>query len=107
VGEHGTNVALTTVVLCLVLLICELGVRVFLGVPLLDFPNFRDRDPLRVKDTVRSDAELGWALKENFNRADLHILAYGIRRNGPAQSAPRPAIASPSVKGLPLSDEQS
>lgn len=58
--------------------------------PLLDLPNFRDRDPLRAKDTVRYDADLGWALKENFDRADLHTLAYGHRRNGPAQSAPRP-----------------
>jgi len=88
--------------LCLLLVICELGLRIFLGVPLLDLPNFSDRDPLRVKDTVRYDADLGWALKENFDRADLHTLAYGIRRNGPAQSA-RPATASPSVLPTPRS----
>jgi len=47
VSERGKNVALTAATLCLALAICELGLRVFLGVPLLDFPNFRDRDPQR------------------------------------------------------------
>ena len=108
-SERGKNVALTAATLCLALAICELGLRVFLDVPLFDFPNFRDRDPQRVKDTVRYDADLGWTLKENFNRADLHTLAYGIRRNGPAQSAPRPghslAVGASITEGFPLGDE--
>jgi hypothetical protein len=111
VSERGKNVALTAAALGLALLMCELSLRAWLGVPLLDFPNFRDRDPFKVKDTVRYDAELGWALKENFNRADLHTLAYGIRRNGPAQSGLRPghglAIGASITEGFALNDDQS
>jgi hypothetical protein len=97
--------------LCLVLVICELGLRIFLGVPLLDLPNFSDRDPLRVKDTVRYDADLGWALKENFDRADLHTLAYGnsTQRSGAKRAAPGHSltVGASNTEVFALSDEQS
>jgi hypothetical protein len=110
VSERGKTVVLTAVAICLTLLVCEFGLRVRQGVSPLDFPNFRDRDPFGVKETIRYDAELGWMLKDNIDRPDIHTLAYGIRRNSPAQSGLRPgnmlAVGASITEGYPLSDGQ-
>lgn len=109
-GERGRNVALAAVTIGLTLLACEFGLRLWQGVAPLDFPNFRDRDPYRVKETVRYDAALGWALKDNLDRPGLHTVAHGIRRNNTAQSGLRPGhvlvVGASITEGFALNDEQ-
>ena len=106
--ERGKNVVLAVVTICLTLLICEFGFRLWRGISPFDFSNFRD--PQNVRDTIRYDAQLGWALKDHLDRADIHTLADGIRRNSPAQSGPRPGnilvVGASITEGFPLPDGQ-
>jgi hypothetical protein len=110
VSERGRNLVLTIVAIGLTLQVCELGLRIWLGISPLDVSNFRDRDPFKVRVTIRYDAQLGWALKDNLDRPDIHTLAYGLRRNSPAQNGPRPgnilAVGASITEGYPLTDGQ-
>jgi hypothetical protein len=111
VTERGNNAILTLVTICLTLLACEFGLRAWHGVPLFDFPDWRSPVPLRLRETIRFDAALGWALNDNFSRPDLHTVASGIRRNSAQQTGPRPgnvvAVGASVTQGLELDDEQS
>jgi lysophospholipase L1-like esterase len=108
VSGRGKNVVLTVVAICLALVVCEFGLRIAQDVSPFDDSNFRDRDPFRVKKTVRYDPQLGWVLKDNLNRPDLHTVAYGIRRNSPAQNGLRPghgvAVGASITEGFALGD---
>jgi lysophospholipase L1-like esterase len=109
VGGRGTNIVVMVVTVFLTLLICEFGLRAWRGVALFDFSDFRD--PLKVKDTVRYDATLGWTLKDNIDRPDLHTATYGLRRDSKTQTGPRPgnilAVGSSNTQGVELGDMQS
>src|SRR5262249_2123208 len=111
--ELGKNALLTVATAGVMLLVCETALRVWHGVPLSDFSNFRDRRVIKFEmiDQTRYDDTLGWSFKEGVNRPGLHALEYGVRRNGPAQTGLRSgnilAVGGSYTEGSQVADEQS
>ena len=60
---HGKNTVLSVASICVALMFCEFTLRAWLGMPFLSTVNFRDRDPLGMKNTVRYDSRLGWTMR--------------------------------------------
>src|SRR5262249_28500724 len=110
--ERRKTLILTISTVCLTLLACEIALRVWDGVSLLNLSDFRRRgDPrFEARETVRYDPVVGWTLRDNFARPDLHTVAFGIRRSSVGQIAPRPghilAVGSSFTQGFEVADGQ-
>jgi hypothetical protein len=78
-------VAATAVLACLVL--AELGVRIAMPSPLLEWRDFRHNRPTTtINHRVQYDSLLGWRLKPFLTEDGFHTLDYGIRSNGRTNS---------------------
>ena len=88
-SARATNLALTIVAICFATLGCEIAARLWVGVPVFQFANFRYVQQLDVKHTAAYDPELGWRLRDNLNQPDLHTVEYGVRRNADSQTGIR------------------
>jgi hypothetical protein len=104
---------LTVASVCLTLLICEVGLRLWYGISPLDFHAFRQKR-IRSFDlfgTGSYDSTLGWSLKDRVDKPNFHTLDHGIRRNDAAQTGLRPgnilAVGSSFTSGVQVGDEQS
>jgi hypothetical protein len=112
-STRGKNLLLTVSTVVLTLLLCEVGLRLWNGVSLTDFSNFRRRGQpaVRVVETVTYDPVLSWTMKEHVERPDLHTVAFGIRRSSSGQGGPRPghilAVGGSITEGIARPDEQS
>ena len=83
--ERLKNLVALLLSLTISLIACEAGLRLWGGVPLFEFPNFRLRQVIRdtLTGALEYDAKLGWRLKSNLSFPNFHTIDYGIRRNGP------------------------
>lgn len=107
--ELGLLVA--TTILSLVLL--EFGFRLWGGVALLQFPNFRYTNAIRIDLNEASiyDAKVGWTVKPGLSSPTFTSLAYGIRRTNREQTGIRPGnilvVGSSFAVGSEVSDLES
>jgi hypothetical protein len=83
--ERLKNLVALLLSLTISLIACEAGLRLWGGVPLFEFPDFRLRQVIRdtLTGALEYDAKLGWRLKSNLSFPNFHTIDYGIRRNGP------------------------
>jgi hypothetical protein len=113
VTKRGKNLALTVATIGLTLLLCETTLRLWHGVPLSDFSNFRDQRVVKLKviDQTRYDGTLGWSFKEGLDNPGLHTLEYGVRRNDATQTGLRSgnvlAVGGSYTEGFQVADGQS
>ena len=104
-----TFVATIAVLACLG--VGELGVRVALHAPLLEWRDFRhDRAAATINEAVEYDNVLGWRLKPFLVGDGLNTLEYGIRSNGGPNRHVRPggvlAIGSSFTVGSGVVDSE-
>jgi hypothetical protein len=78
------NLTLTVATAALALLLVEIGLRLYAGVPLLHFGNFiRDRvDPFSFDPRFAYDPQLGWVSRPETHTRHVHSDSYGIRLAG-------------------------
>lgn len=83
--ERLSNLIAFLLSLTISLIACEAGLRLWGGVPLFEFPDFRLRQVIRdtLTGALEYDAILGWRLKSHLSYPHFHTINYGIRRNGP------------------------
>ena len=111
-ADRGKNLLLTAATVFLTLALCEVGLRLWHGVSLLNFSNFSSNRPIQfnLSGAVRYDPVLGWSLKDDVDDPDFHTLEYGIRRNNVGQTGLRPgnilAVGSSFTAGTEVADEQ-
>jgi lysophospholipase L1-like esterase len=112
-SERGKNLLLLSVTAILTLLVCEAALRLWHGVSLLDFSNFRARQVFKIilTEETRYDAALGWSLGDGLNKPGFHTVEYGVRRNSAAQTGLRTgtilAVGGSFTEGYQVTDEQS
>ena len=111
-ADRGKNLLLTAATVFLTLALCEVGLRLWHGVSLLNFSNFSSNRPIQfnLSGAVRYDPVLGWSLKDDVDDPDFHTLEHGIRRNNVRQTGLRPgnilAVGSSFTAGTEVADEQ-
>jgi hypothetical protein len=110
VSERAKNLVLTVAAICLAVLGCEMAARLWVGVPVFQFANFRYGRLLDVKSTVTYDPALGWRLRDNLDRPDLHTVEYGVRRNAESQTGIRPnsilVVGASPTQGVEVADAE-
>ncbi|HTO59734.1 MAG TPA: hypothetical protein VMM15_00620, partial [Bradyrhizobium sp.] len=100
-----------TTILSLVLL--EFGFRLWGGVALLQFPNFRYANAIRIDLNEFSlyDAKVGWTTKPGLSFPTFSTVAYGIRRTNREQTGIRPGnilvVGSSFAAGSEVTDLES
>jgi hypothetical protein len=89
--ERRKNMLLLTATVVLTLLVCEIGLRLWHHVPLLQLNNRRGGgETNNLRSDIRYDSLLGWSVKDHLDTPRVHTVEHGIRRNSPAQARPRP-----------------
>jgi hypothetical protein len=106
---ESSLVAATTIVACLAA--CELGVRIAMSSPLLEWRDFRhNRATATINHLVQYDSVLGWRLKPFLTEDGFHTLDYGIRSNGGTKGKVEPggvlAVGSSFTVGSDVTDSE-
>jgi hypothetical protein len=82
-GARLGNAILALVSLLVSVLVIEIGYRIAMGVPLLEFANWRGDHTVILDsgDVPTPDPVLGWVPRANYASPNHNTLAHGIRRN--------------------------
>lgn len=98
-----------TSLICLFL--AEIGVRVAIQAPLLEWRDFRrERAAATINHLIQYDSLLGWRLKPFLTESNFNTLDYGLRSNGIANAKVAPggvlAIGSSFTVGSGVSNSE-
>src|SRR5262249_53261014 len=93
------------------LLLGEMGIRIAIHAPLLEFRDFRhERGAKTVNRAVEYDSWLGWHLKPFLATQGFNTLEYGFRSNGGGHTEVLPggvlAVGSSFTAGSGVNDDQ-
>jgi hypothetical protein len=111
--ERGKNLLLLLATMFLTLLFCEVALRLWHHVPLLELKNHRRGrgDIIDMAGTVRYDSLLGWSARDNVDKPGVHIVDSGVRRNSPLHTRTRPddilVVGSSFTWGWEVADDES
>jgi len=110
-GSPWANVALFAFSAALTVLVIEVGFRLAMGLPMLEFPNWRIDNTviLNGRDVIIPDPKMGWTLRPGNSSPGHHTIDHGIRRNAAGAMIRQGAILAVGdsfTEGWEVEDEE-
>ncbi len=92
--------------------LAEMGIRIAVHAPLLEFRDFRhERGAKTINRAIEYDSHLGWQLKPFLSYPGMHTLEHGFRSNGGTHNKVLPggvlAVGSSFTAGSEVNDDKS